>query len=224
MTSGRQPGLQTPRPAQSHRFVDDRSRSIVRGIPLASEPGLGALTLPGLLREVTGRFADREALVHGDDRGEMERWSYRELWQHALAVARALVACGLGKGQRVGILMTNRAEFLPAVFGTALAGGVATPLSTFSTADELSFLLASSGCSILLLEQSVLKKDFTRMLCEIEPAIATSRPGAPRADRFPFLRHIAAIGDGTTGGAIETWQAFIARGEETPAAHFRATG
>ena len=36
--------------------------SIVKGIPLSEEPGLGALTLPGLFREVTSRFAEREAL------------------------------------------------------------------------------------------------------------------------------------------------------------------
>jgi len=37
--------------------------SIVKGIPLSEEPGLGALTLPGFLSEVTARFADCEALV-----------------------------------------------------------------------------------------------------------------------------------------------------------------
>jgi fatty-acyl-CoA synthase len=56
-----------------------------------------------------------------------ERWSYRELWDSARAVAKSLAACGLGKGERVGVLMINRAEFLAAVFGTALAGGVAVP-------------------------------------------------------------------------------------------------
>ena len=34
--------------------------SIVRGPDLAEEPGLGALTLPGFIREVTQRFAERE--------------------------------------------------------------------------------------------------------------------------------------------------------------------
>ena len=39
------------------------SLSIIKGVPLDQEPGIGALTLPGFLREVTTRFADREALV-----------------------------------------------------------------------------------------------------------------------------------------------------------------
>src|SRR5262245_19088017 len=98
--------------------------SIVHGIPLSEEKNIGALTLGGYLREVTERFGPREAacLRSGD---AVERWTYDELWQRAVAVARALLACGIGKGTRVGILMTNRPEFLASVFGTALAGGVA---------------------------------------------------------------------------------------------------
>ncbi len=35
--------------------------SVVSGPPLTEEPGLGTLTLPGFLREVTTAYADREA-------------------------------------------------------------------------------------------------------------------------------------------------------------------
>ena len=106
--------------------------SVVCGPPLSDEPGLGALTLPGFLREVTQMYGEREALVWrtADD---ATRWSYSQLWERAIEVARALRAGGLGKDGRVGVLMTNRPEWLAAVFGTALAGGVAVTLSTFST-------------------------------------------------------------------------------------------
>ena len=63
-------------------------RSLVTGVPLADEPGMGALTIPGYLREVTARHGDREALVlHRDD--GVVRWSYRQLLQQSMAVARA---------------------------------------------------------------------------------------------------------------------------------------
>ena len=52
--------------------------SIIRGLPLAKEPGVGALTLGGWLEEVTTRFGPR--------------WTYAELWDQAQAVGRALVA------------------------------------------------------------------------------------------------------------------------------------
>jgi fatty-acyl-CoA synthase len=189
----------------------DHSISIVRGIALSEEPGLGTLTLSGFIREVTERFADREALVQRHADGSMERWSYRELWDRSLAVARALAACGLGKGERVGILMTNRAELLSAVFGTALAGGVAAPLSTFSTPHELDHLIDVSGCSVLLLERRVLKKDFAQILCDLDPAIRRDRPGGLASVKFPFLRYLAMVEGGAQTGAIETWDAFLAR-------------
>lgn len=188
--------------------------SIVRGMPLSQEPGLGELTLSGFIRQVARRFSDREALVQRRPDGTTERWSYRNLQNRCIEVAKALVARGLGKGERVGILMTNRAEFLSSVFGTALAGGVASPLSTFSTPHELEYLVASSACSVLLLERHVLKKDFVQMLCEIEPAFDTAAPGHVASLKFPFLRHLAVVDSSVTRGAIESWSSFLARGSE----------
>ena len=135
----------------------------------------------------------------------------------ALERSGARTACGgVGKGSRVGILMTNRPEFLAAVFGTALAGGVAVPLSTFSTPPELAYLLRTSGVSILLFEASVLAKDFVEILTELEPEIAHATPGQLLSLEFPFLRRLAVVGDVAGGGAIESWSEFLAQGRSLP--------
>src|SRR5689334_13495811 len=84
--------------------------SVVCGPPLSAEPGLGALTLPGFLREVPAAYAGREALVLG-----ATRWTYDGLWEHAVEVARALRGCGVGRDGRIGVLMTNRPEWVAAV-------------------------------------------------------------------------------------------------------------
>jgi fatty-acyl-CoA synthase len=202
--------------------MDNGAPAIAKGIPLSEEPGLGALTLPGFLREVTSRFADREALVMHTP-GGVERWTYATLWERAFEVARALLAAGVGKDTRVGVLMTNRPEWLAAVFGTGLAGCVAVTLSTFSTAAELEYLLQAGGVSILLFERTVLKKDFAAMLGELEPEIRTVAPGRLASLKFPFLRRLAAVGAVPEGGAIESWSAFLAHGEATPRALVDAT-
>ena len=95
------------------------SQSIIHGIPVSEEPGLGVLTLPGYFREVTQRYAEREALVMHRADGSVQRWTYSELWQHSMAVACALIACGVDKDSRVGVMMTNRPEWITAFFGTA---------------------------------------------------------------------------------------------------------
>jgi fatty-acyl-CoA synthase len=199
--------------------------STVRGIPLGEEPGLGALTIPGYLRELTARFAEREALVFRTESG-VERWTYAILWERSVEVARALIACGVGKDSRVGILMTNRPEQLAAAFGTALAGGVVVMLDTFSTPPELEHLLEASSVSILLFERHVVQKDFAAILRELEPAIQTAEPGRLLSSRFPFLRRLAMVNapaKPADEGAIEPWSDFLRHASATPSALVEAT-
>lgn len=187
--------------------------SEVRGIPLSEEEGLGALTLAGFVREIAERYGPREAAVlHLGD--QVIRWTYKDLLDRAMEVAKSLVALGVGKGTRVGILMTNRHEFLASAFGAALAGGVATPISTFYTATELDVVLKASGVSCLLLERSVLKKDFAQTLLELEPLAQEAAPGTLQSERYPFLRYAAMIDGEEPLGTIEGWGAFLARGRD----------
>ena len=185
--------------------------SIARGIPLAEEQGIGALTLGGYVREIAKRYGSNEAaVIHLPD--GVQRWTYDDLLQRSMEVARALVASGIGKGTRVGILATNRLEFLSCAFGTALAGGIATTISTFFTAAELETVLQMAGCSVLLVERKVLKKDFVHMLFEIEPQLA-SGSGALASPKLPFLRHVAVIDSDEGEGRVEGWSTFLARGK-----------
>ena len=187
-------------------------KSLVRGIPLSQETCLGPLTLGGYVKEIAARFGPREAAVMrlGD---QVERWTYDDLLAKSMEVARALIASGVGKGTRVGVLATNRLEFLSGMFGATLAGGVATCLSTFSTPAELEYLVQSSACSVLLLERKVLKKDFAQIMIDLEPAIGTAKPSEVVSTKFPYLTHLAII-DGEEGlGAIEGWSTFLARGK-----------
>ncbi len=175
---------------------------IISGPPLCEEEGIGELTLSGWFKAVCDAGGNAEALVFyegGLATGQRISWTYADLWDRANEVARALIAVGIGKGTRVGILMTNRPEFISATFGTALAGGVATTISTFSTPAELEYLLQVSGVSVLLLERQVLKKDFAEIVA-----------GYDRAE-LPFLSRVVGIGGGAS--AVE-WANFLASGKD----------
>jgi fatty-acyl-CoA synthase len=193
--------------------------SIVMGAPLSAEANLGLLTIPGYLQEVTERFGAREALtLHTKD--QVVHWSYQTLWEHSARVARALLAAGVGKDSRVGVLMSNRPEFVASVFGVALAGAVAVVLSTFSTVVELEYLIKVSGVSILLYESKVANKDFDAVLLQLEPAISSAAPLL--SVKFPFLRHLVRFDpknvDGAAAGAIESWTDFLERASAVPPA------
>lgn len=200
--------------------MGEQRLSVVHGLPLSEEPGLGALTIGGYLRELAARFGTREALVIRSGECRLA-WSYDELLARATEIAGSLIACGVGKDSRVGILMTNRPEFLSALFGIALAGGVPVALSTFSTEPELDHFIKASQLALLLYEERVLKKDFGAMLAGLEPGIAAAAPGTLMSSRWPFLRHLVVLGglpgsgegrEPRAGGAVESWDAFLARG------------
>ncbi len=184
--------------------------SIIHGLPLSEESGLGDLTLSGWFKAVCEAGRDAEALVWYDGglaNGNRISWTYARLRDEADAVAKALIAGGIGKGERVGVLMTNRPEYLAAVFGIAKAGGVAVTISTFSTQAELEHLLNASCVSALLLERQVLKKDFAQMVAAIDAAL------------LPFLRLVVSLGDAETAMA---WDAFLASGSGVSSGHVAA--
>ncbi|HEX7856688.1 MAG TPA: class I adenylate-forming enzyme family protein [Sphingobium sp.] len=193
--------------------------SLVHGDPLAQEPNIGALTIAGYGRDVTARWGDCEALVMHGPEGRVS-WTYAELWEQSLAVAKALVAGGAGMGSRIGILMTNRPDYLAAVFGIAMVGGVTVSLSTFSTPQELEYLLQAGGVSTLLYDRQVLKKDFGAILSALEPRIAADAPGRLSSTLFPFLTRLVALDSVTAnpvpaapdGRTVERWADFLASG------------
>jgi fatty-acyl-CoA synthase len=194
--------------------ADSPPLSVISGPSLKDEPGLGTLTLPGFLREVTSNYGDREALVFRTAEGVI-RWTYADLWERAVEVACALRAHGVGKGTRVGVLMTNRPEWLSAFFGITLTGGVAVTLSTFSTPSELEYLITASNVAVLLFERHVLKTDFATVLSDLAPEICSTLPGPLQSAKFPHLRHLAAVGDDALPG-IDSWDAFLAKGKTQP--------
>jgi fatty-acyl-CoA synthase len=188
-----------------------RQTSLIEGPDLADEPGLGILTMSGYLTQIAERFADRQAVVAHHREGGVTRWSYGELHAQSLAVARALLAGGLSKNGRVAVLMTNRPEWLASVFGVMIAGGVAVPLSTFSTPVELAYLLKASCVSTVLLEARVLKKDFVAMLSTIVPALDRGEAPPFGDPEFPYLRRLVVLG-GAPARGFEAWDAFLAIG------------
>lgn len=183
--------------------------STIRG-PALSEASFGPLTLGGFFREVCRRNGNKEAMVFyppGDK--PVVRYTYAQMWNEAFAVAQALVARGVTKETRVGLLATNRPEWVIAVFGIAMAGGTCVALSTFAKSAELEYQLRIGDVSLLILERSVLSRDFAAELIELCPELGVST-GVAHSTRLPFLRRAVCIDDGPAPrGAFESWKDFV---------------
>lgn len=173
----------------------------------------GPETLGALIDEVCAQYGDREALVLDDPLrdGATVRWTYADLQRETRRVAKSLIALGLGKGARVGVLMSNRPEAVASVVGAALVGAVAVPLSTFSPPPELSFLLGHGDISVLLLQTSMGSRHFAADLVKLSPSLAGG--DAVRDPEYPFLRQVVALGPSDDTCGLEPWERFCDRGD-----------
>jgi len=97
-----------------------------------------------LLREQAARLGAHPALI-GD-----ETIGYDTLADRAARIASFLAARGVRRGDRVGLLMNNRPEWVETFFGAAMAGAVTVAFSTWSKRDELAYLIGDSGIRLLV--------------------------------------------------------------------------
>ncbi len=100
------------------------------------------------------------------------RFTYQELREKAEQAAGALQTLGIGKGDRVAVLLPNGADWLALFYGAALVGAVTVPVNTRFKAAEIAFCLKQSGAKALFYLGSFLKIDFESMVREINPPIA----------------------------------------------------
>jgi fatty-acyl-CoA synthase len=146
-----------------------------------------SLTLGGFLREITGRYGERIALVSRE-----RQVTYAELGQQAYLLARALVAAGVSRGTPVAVLAPNSVEWVATYFAVGLIGAVLVPVNTFATAEERDYILRHSDAAVLLLMPEFLRHRYLEDLLERHPAIAQSVPGSLQIPELPFLRRIVS--------------------------------
>ncbi|WP_348726994.1 long-chain fatty acid--CoA ligase [uncultured Mycolicibacterium sp.] len=78
------------------------------------------------------------------------RMNYTEMNALANRCADVLTSLGIGKGDRVGLLMPNSVEFCCLFYGAAKIGAVAVPLNTRLAAPEVDFILTDSGSKVVI--------------------------------------------------------------------------
>jgi long-chain acyl-CoA synthetase len=100
-----------------------------------------------ILRESVAKHGAREALVDG-----ARRFSYAQFDKAVDDVANGLAARGVRAGDRVALLLGNRAEFAFVLFGTLRLGAVAVPLNIREQKPELEFVLGNCGAKVLIHE------------------------------------------------------------------------
>jgi len=152
-------------------------------------------TLGALLDEMAAARPRAEAVVF---RGE--RLTYAVLKARADELARALLAVGVRKGDRVAVLLPNRPEWLVAAFAASKVGAITVGVSTFSTPREIAWILDHCRPAVLVTIEAFRGRSYLTPLYELCPEFARSAPGALRSDRFPELRAVVCVDPGRHDG------------------------
>jgi acyl-CoA synthetase (AMP-forming)/AMP-acid ligase II len=101
--------------------------------------------LPDVLDRACTYYAGQTAIIDGD-----RSITYRRLQHWRNQIARALIDCGVQKGERVGLLMPNCLEFIPIQHGIWAAGAVLVQMPTRAAADGFRSNLASTDATTLI--------------------------------------------------------------------------
>ena len=157
-------------------------------------------TTTALLEETIGasfartvaEHADREALVEA---ATGRRWTYAELDADVDALARAMLAAGLGIGDRAGIWAPNCAEWTIAQYATAKIGVICVNVNPAYRTHEFAYAVEHSGLRLLFAAESFKTSDYRGMVAET-------------ASQLPGLERVVFFG--------QEWDAFVAEGSAVP--------
>jgi fatty-acyl-CoA synthase len=129
----------------------------------AVRPMLGQTIGENLARTVAA-WADRDALV---DVPSARRWTYAELAADVEALAKGLLARGVGKGDRVGIWAPNVPEWVLIQFATARVGAILVNINPAYRSHELGYVLKQAGVRMLVSAEAFKTSDYRGMVDEV---------------------------------------------------------
>ena len=146
------------------------------------------MNLKAMLEKTAKHYGEKTAITLGD-----RRLSYAGLDEASNKIANALIKMGVGKGDRVAMLLPNSLEFAVIYFGIIKIGAIAVPLDTKYKVDELASLFGNSQPKVLVAENPLL-----------EPLVSI-------LPRFKYIKHI--IGSGSQyEGRFHSYQEIMATG------------
>ena len=140
------------------------------------------------------RDRTRLALIYEDESGRVTRHTFAEFSAESNRFAHVLESLGVSRGDRVGILLSQRPETAVAHLATYKLGAIALPLSTLFGPDALDYRLRDAAAKVLVTDAANLERalgardrltELAHVVC-VDPADAEGIVAYRRAlDRFP---------------------------------------
>lgn len=155
------------------------------------------VTVGAVLRAAATHSPEKVALIDGDD-----RVSFLELDRRVDKLAAALQSLGVGRGDRVALWMTNCATWVVVWGACARLGATLVPINTRYKRDEAGYILRQAECCVLITMDRFWTIDYTAMVEEMIPDIASMSPRRLAAESFPHLSAVIRWGGEEKAGFL----------------------
>jgi len=172
------------------------------------------------MRRAAAFFANREAVVHRED-----RLTFAAAWERGCRMANGLRALGLAPGDRVAVLEDNSKEAADFFIGAGIANLVRVPLYPRNSREAHLHMVGNTGCKALVVSDNYAHevRDFPQQLPALrhllvrdrsyEAWLASQSPEDPMVPVRPDDNYIIRHTGGTTGrskGVAYTHKAWLA--------------
>lgn len=166
--------------------------------PVPHEP-TGVRRVSDFLDWHAARTPHAEAAVVGE-----VRLSYAGLKAQVDSLARALLAAGVRKGDRVATLTSPHPEYLVCFLATASIGAIWVGLNPRYQIRELTYVTSDCEPAVLITRTRIGERDYTDEIAQMRSAT-------------PSIRRIVSL-DGGAGAGVESMAAFLDEGRVVDAA------
>lgn len=106
------------------------------------------MTIVEMLERNARLFPEKTAIIYGNS-----RISYRTFYERANTLANFLIAMGLKKGDRVGLMLQKTPEVLISFLGVAAAGGIVFPVDYNQTLDSIDCMLNLTNPTVVIADE-----------------------------------------------------------------------
>ena len=131
-------------------------------------------TLADVTRENAARQPDHIALTYVNDG---RSWTYAALDAESNRVAQALLAAGVGAGDRIAYLDRNSPEYFAYLFGGAKVNAVSVAVNWRLAPPEMEYILNNSGAAVLMVGEEFLDALGRMRLPAVAAVIVLGDPG-----------------------------------------------
>ena len=150
----------------------------------------GPCTFPALLCRNSASYGGKPAII-----GDGAAISHAELDRDSRALAVRLVAAGVARSARVGLIMPDGADWAVTAAAAMRIGATLVPLSTLLRPPELRAALATAAVTDLIVTPAYRGRSYLDDLDEAVPGILAATSAGVRHRALPFLRRVWPSGE-----------------------------